>query len=93
MHCPWTALFQPINIIDAMKRVFIIIKERWKAQIPIFFKWIMGIGTGVAAVALAIQMALTSGGATIPEWWETIYPYLIGIGAGMTASAKFTQKH
>lgn len=60
---------------------------------PVFFKWIMGIGTSVAAIALAIQMALDSGGATIPEWWVKVYPYLIGIGAGMTASAKFTQKH
>lgn len=59
---------------------------------PVFFKWIMGIGTSVAAIALAIQMALDSGGATIPEWWVKVYPYLIGIGAGMTASAKFTQK-
>lgn len=76
-----------------MKKVFSTIKERWKAQTPIFFQWIIGIGTGMAAVALAIQMALTSGGATIPEWWESLYPYLIGIGAGMTATAKFTQKH
>lgn len=45
----------------------------------------------MAAVTFAIQMALTSGGATIPEWWESLYPYLIGIGAGMTATAKFTK--
>ena len=32
-------------------------KERWKAQMPIFFQWIMGIGTSVAAIALAIQMS------------------------------------
>lgn len=76
-----------------MKKVFITIKDRWKAQIPVFFKWIIGIGGGVASVALAIQMALTSGGATVPEWWEALYPYLIGVGAGMTATAKFTQKH
>lgn len=76
-----------------MKRIFIIIIDRWKSQIPIFFKWIIGIGTAVASIALAIQMALTSGGATVPEWWETLYPYLIGVGAGMTATAKFTQKH
>ena len=76
-----------------MKKVLITIKERWKAQIPIFFKWILGIGAGVASVALAIQMALTSGGATIPDWWAALYPYLIGVGAGMTATAKFTQKH
>lgn len=76
-----------------MKRVFNIIIRRWKAQMPVFFQWIMGIGTSVATIALAIQMALNTGGATIPVWWERIYPYLIGIGAGMSASAKFTQKH
>lgn len=75
-----------------MKKLFNIIVQRWKAKVPIFFKWIMGIGTGVAAVALAIQMALNSGGAVAPEWWGKLYPYLIGIGAGMTACAKFTQK-
>lgn len=75
-----------------MKKVINIIIKRWQAKMPIFFKWIMGIGTGVAAVALAIQMALNSGGAIAPEWWEKLYPYLIGIGAGMTACAKFTQK-
>lgn len=68
------------------------IRERWKARVPKFFKWIMGVGTGVAAVALAIQMALNSAGANIPDWWATIYPYLIGAGAGMTAVAKLTRE-
>ncbi len=76
-----------------MKKMFSIIKQRWKAQIPVFFKWIMGIGTGIASVALAIQMALTSGGAIAPAWWEHCYPYLIGIGAGMVATSKLTEKH
>lgn len=76
-----------------MKKLFNIIQQRWRAQMPVFFKWILGLGTGVASIALAIQMALNSSGAVAPEWWTTIYPYLIGIGAGMTATAKFTQKH
>lgn len=75
-----------------MKLLIKTIKERWKAAMPVFFKWIMGIGTAIAGIALSIQLALDSGGATIPEWWEKLYPYLIGIGAGMTATAKFTQK-
>lgn len=74
-----------------MKKIISIIKQRWQATMPRFFKWVMGIGTGVAAVALAIQMALNSSGAITPGWWEIIYPYLIGIGAGMTATAKLTQ--
>lgn len=76
-----------------MKHIVSTIIERWKANMPTFFQWMMGIGTSIAAIALAIQMSLTSGGATIPEWWEALYPYLIGIGAGMTATSKFTQKH
>lgn len=69
------------------------IKTRWQAKMPKFFKWIMGIGTGVAAVALAIQMSLNSAGAYAPEWWNALYPYLIGAGAGMTAVAKLTREH
>lgn len=76
---------------DMKPRIIRTIKRRWKARVPKFFKWVMGIGTSVAAVALAIQMALVSGGASVPAWWETIYPYLIGIGAGMTAVAKLTR--
>ena len=53
----------------------------------------MGISVSISAIALAIQMALNSGGAMAPEWWNTIYPYLIGVGAGMTAASKLTQKH
>lgn len=59
---------------------------------PSFFKWVMGISASVAAVALAVQMALNAGGAIAPHWWETIYPYLIGISAGMTATAKLTRQ-
>lgn len=76
-----------------MKVLYQTIIDRWKASVPVFFQWIIGLGTGVAGVALAIQTALTSAGATIPDWWEALYPYLIGIGAGMTATAKLTQKH
>lgn len=53
----------------------------------------MGISISIASIALAIQLALTEGGATAPTWWENVYPYLIGVGAGMTAASKLTQKH
>lgn len=74
-----------------MKKVFLTMRNRWKAKVPVFFKWVMGFGASLASVALAIQMALNSAGASVPGWWESLYPYLIGMGAGMTACGKFTQ--
>ena len=60
---------------------------------PTFFKWVLGIGAGISAVAAAVQVALIEANAVAPDWWNTAYPYLIGIGAGMSAAAKFTQQH
>lgn len=76
-----------------MKHILSTIKQRWSAKIPIFFRWVMGISSSVAAIALAINVALNSSGAVTPAWWQLVYPYLIGIGAGMTACAKLTQEH
>lgn len=78
---------------DKIKEIASTIIERWKSKMPQFFKWIMGINAALAAIAVAVQTALTAGGAIAPSWWETIYPYIIGINAGMIAASKFTQKH
>jgi len=32
-------------------------------------------------------------GSQVPEWWNDIYPYLVGITAGMAFAAKFTQNY
>ena len=45
----------------------------------------------MSAVAIAIHVALVSGGAVEPAWWTDIYPYLIGVPAGMAAVAKMTR--
>ena len=55
---------------------------------PKFFKWVMGISVSVSAIALAIQMALNSGGAMAPEWWNTIYPYRSWNDCGIKADPK-----
>lgn len=64
------------------------VKKRWEAESPRFFKWVMGVALSLSSVALSIQGALTAGGAETPLWWQTVYPYLIGFGAGMAAVAK-----
>lgn len=66
--------------------------SRWKATTPKFFKWVVRIGLSVSGVAIAIHVALVSGGAAEPAWWTDIYPYLIGVPAGMAAAAKLTRE-
>ena len=77
-----------------MKKVSLwwqVIASRWEATTPKFFKWVVRIALSVSAVAIAIHVALVSGGATEPAWWTDIYPYLIGVPAGMAAVAKMTR--
>ena len=59
---------------------------------PKFFKWIFSVAAAIGVVALAIDTAMISGGATPPEWWNDVFPYLLGISGGAAAVAKFTVK-
>ena len=68
------------------------IKERWSKAMPKFFKMIFSVAAAIGVVALAINTAMISGGATPPEWWNEIFPYLLGISGGAAAVAKFTVK-
>lgn len=68
------------------------IKERWTAKSPVIFRRICNVCVGISTVAAAIQTALMASGATTPQWWTDIFPYLIGIPAGMAAVAKLTKE-
>lgn len=68
------------------------LSDRWRARSPKVFRRITNIGLAVSGVALAIQTALTAAGAMAPIWWCNVYPYLIGVPAGMAAVAKFTKE-
>ena len=77
-----------------MKKVSLwwqVIASRWEATTPLFFKCIVRLGLAVSGTAVAIHVALVSGGAVEPAWWTDIYPYLIGVPAGMAAVAKMTR--
>ena len=73
-----------------MKKFYKNLKQRWSSETPRFFKWIVRIGAVISGAALAIQASLAAGGATEPEWWTKIYPYLIALPAGMATVAKLT---
>lgn len=60
---------------------------------PKFFKVILGICALVSGTALAVNTAIVAGGGVTHEWWNEVYPYLLGIPAGAAFVAKFTQTY
>ena len=76
-----------------MKKVIMEIKNRWKSETPKFFKGIVKIGLSVSGVALAMHLAVIGAGAEEPQWWITIYPYVVAIPAGMATTAKLTRNY
>ena len=76
-----------------MKKIIQNIRNRWKAETPIFFKNVVKIGVSISGVALAMHLAIIGAGAVEPQWWVDIYPYVIAIPAGMAATAKLTSNN
>ena len=76
-----------------MKKFIQNLKNRWKAETPKFFKMIIRIGLSKSGVAIAMHVAVDAAGAVEPQWWVTIYPYVVAIPAGMAATAKLTRNY
>ena len=76
-----------------MKKLWNTLRSRWLNAMPKFFSRICWVCTLVSGTALAANTAITAGGGTTHEWWDNIYPYLLGIPAGMAFVAKFTQSY
>ena len=76
-----------------MKKFMLKLRNRWKSETPKFFKNIIRIGVSISGVAIAIHMAIEAAGAVEPQWWITIYPYIVGLPAGMAATAKLTRDY
>ena len=70
-----------------------LLKQRWQNAMPRFFRNICWTGALISGTALAINTAITAGGGTPHEWWNEIYPYLLGVPAGAAFVAKFTQQY
>jgi hypothetical protein len=76
-----------------IKRFFKTIRRRWKNAMPKFFRVVFWVCSLISGTALAINTAIVAGGGTTHEWWNDIYPYLLGFPAGIAFAAKFTQQY
>ena len=66
------------------------LRRRWLARMPRFFHRLMIICTCIVATAISINTMLQIAGATPHQWWNDIYPLLIGIPSGMAIVCKLT---
>ena len=64
--------------------------ERWQKKMPRFFRQIVVLCACVALSAFVINTAMSVAGATPHEWWNDIYPLLIGVPTGMIIVCKLT---
>lgn len=76
-----------------MNRMYDGLKSRWQAHMPVFYSRMFRLCSLISGTALAINTAVMAGGGALPEWWNDIYPYLLGIPAGMAFAAKFSQSY
>lgn len=68
-------------------------KARWEARTPKVFRRVQWVCAFISTVALGINSACMMSGAVMPEWWITIYPYLIGASAALVAGYQFTRQY
>ena len=76
-----------------MKDFWQTIHDRWRNAMPKFFSRICWVCALISGTALAANTAVQAGGGTTHEWWNELYPYLLGVPAGMAFVAKFTQNY
>lgn len=66
--------------------------SKFKADTPKIARWVRNIAAGISGCALAIMTALLAAQSNVPEWFNKIYPYLIGIPAAIAFISQFSSK-
>ena len=75
---------------EAIKQTGNEMMERWHQKMPRFFYWLTVVAMCVLVVAVTIHFTVESAGAQHTEWWSAIYPYIVGVCAGIIAACKLT---
>lgn len=66
------------------------LKGRWVAKMPRFFRRIVIVCACIVGTAIGVNTMLTVANATPHQWWNDIYPYLVGVPTGMAIVCKLT---
>ena len=66
------------------------IKDRWVMKMPRFFRGLVVLCVCIVGTAFGINTTMVTAGAIPHEWWNDIYPLLIGVPTGMAIICKLT---
>lgn len=80
------------KITKKIKRRVKELVRRFQADTPKIERRIRNVASFISGGALAVMTALLSAQAVIPEWFNAIYPYLIGIPAAVAFICQFAEK-
>lgn len=63
---------------------------RWHSKMPKFFYWVTVVASCILTTAVSIHLTVESAGGHHVEWWEAVYPYIVGASTGIIAVCRFT---
>lgn len=80
------------QIRKMMKKLIAILKKRWQAETPRLYRRVRNLSMGISGCAVAINAAVMAARARVPEWFCTIYPYLVGVPAAIAFVLQFGER-
>lgn len=69
-----------------------IIIERWKSEMPDFFKKMQKLALSIGASAIAVQVANTTLDLSFPSWFLSLVSYVIAACVAIAGTAQLTKK-
>lgn len=67
--------------------------NRCKAQTPKVFRKVQYVAGIVGTVVVAVNAEFVEYGASLPDWWGTSLPYIVGFSTGLVTLSQFTQSY
>ena len=81
-----------VRIITRMKRGVGALSRRFQTDTPKIARRVRNVAAFVSGLSVAVMTALITAQASIPEWFNRIYPYCIGFPAAVAFACQFSEK-
>lgn len=80
------------GIVRKIRTGIITLSRRFQADTPKIARRVRNVAAFVSGLSMAVMTALITAQASIPEWFNRIYPYCIGLPATVAFACQFSEK-